>query len=76
MGHIRPAARLLGASWVVEMLGRVKKAGPSAQRRKEGEALGSIQAETQSRVGSSWTHVALTLLEFMEIRPHDETSGS
>ena len=44
VGHIRPAARLLEASWVVEMLGRVKKAGPSAQRKKEGEALGSIQA--------------------------------
>lgn len=67
VGHIRPAARLLGASWVMAMLGRVKKAGPSAQGKKEREALGPIQAETQSSIRSSWICVALTPLDLTEL---------
>ena len=55
VGHIRPAAGLLGVSWVVAMLGRVKEAGPSAQERKGGEAPLRHNAES-----------GLALLDLME----------
>ena len=61
MGHIRPAAGLLGVSWVVAMLGRVKEAGPSAQERKGGEAPLRHNASMRHNAESG-----LALLDLME----------